>query len=478
MNYDTKMLLTDTHPPLLMSLIDALPEKVCVLDKDLKTVYFNTGFSELIEMAHGFTPRINEPIYDKTSKEDYEHWYPLMQNALLGIPHEEVTSGLVNGKIYHTKVSLIPLRYRSEVTGIMVQIQDVTRETLNQADLLAFRELASNLPNTDAFLCDRNLDILLAGGGEMKKYGADHVFFEGKNMIDIARALNVSDLIQYYDVALQGKPASYEYEYANEHYLLEVYPIFEGTEVKYIIILSRNITELKRITLKLQQINNTKDSILSIVAHDLRNPVTAILGVSDLIRTGNADLFSCLELINRSCSNALSIINDLLDITELGNDEFKLETELCELNDFIRETVETNSFNARDKQITIGFKTNRDDLFVQINRDKFKRVISNLLSNAVKFSHAKSKVVVHTELQDDNVLICVQDFGIGIPPSLQEIIFNKFTKAGRRGTAGEKSFGLGMSIVKQIVTLHQGEIWLESEENKGTAVYIRLSSAI
>lgn len=478
MHYETNMSLTDTHPALLMSLIDALPEKVCVLDKELKTVYFNKGFSELIQMAHGFAPRLNERIYDKTSKDDYEHWYPLMQNALLGIPHEEVTTGVVDEKIFHTKVSLIPLRHQHEVTGIMVQIQDVTRETLNQADLLAFRELASNLPNTDAFLCDHHLNILLAGGGEMKKYGADHAFFEGKNMIDIAKALNVASLIQYYDEALQGKSASYEYEYANEHYLLEVYPIFEGKDVKYIIILSRNITDLKRITLKLQHINNTKDSILSIVAHDLRNPVTAILGVSDLIRTGNADLHSCLELINRSCSNALSIINDLLDITELGNEDFKLETELCELNDFIKETIESNSFNAKDKHISLGFKTNRDDLFVQINKDKFKRVISNLLSNAIKFSHAKSKVIVHTELNEDHVLICVQDFGIGIPASLQEIIFNKFTKAGRRGTAGEKSFGLGMSIVKQIVKLHAGDIWLESEENKGTSVYIKLASAI
>jgi two-component system sensor histidine kinase VicK len=75
-------------------------------------------------------------------------------------------------------------------------------------------------------------------------------------------------------------------------------------------------------------------------------------------------------------------------------------------------------------------------------------------------------------------LIKVQDEGIGIPPMMQEIIFDKFTKAGRKGTAGEKSFGLGMSIVKQIVNLHEGSIWVESDEEKGTTVFIELKSAI
>ena len=76
------------------------------------------------------------------------------------------------------------------------------------------------------------------------------------------------------------------------------------------------------------------------------------------------------------------------------------------------------------------------------------------------------------------MLIKVQDQGIGIPQMMQGIIFDKFTKAGRKGTAGEKSFGLGMSIAKQIVKLHQGSIWLESDEEKGTTVFIELNSAI
>lgn len=115
---------------------------------------------------------------------------------------------------------------------------------------------------------------------------------------------------------------------------------------------------------------------------------------------------------------------------------------------------------------------------MRVNNDKFSRVISNLISNAVKFSHSNSTILITTQYTTESVLIKVADNGIGIPKQMQEVIFDKFTKAGRKGTAGEKSFGLGMSIVKQIVELHGGKIWLESEENKGTTIYIELKSAI
>jgi signal transduction histidine kinase len=121
---------------------------------------------------------------------------------------------------------------------------------------------------------------------------------------------------------------------------------------------------------------------------------------------------------------------------------------------------------------------NKEEIFVRIHHDKFKRVISNLISNAVKFSDNGTKIIITTQYLNKRVLIKFKDHGIGIPPKLQEIIFDKYTKAGRFGTAGEKSFGLGLSIVKQIVKLHDGSVWLESEENKGTTVFIELNTTI
>lgn len=473
------MPLTLNQDNLLKSIIDSMDEMVCVLDTSLKAVYFNQHFGEMIKLVHGFNPQFNETIYDKTAEVYSKEWLPRLNNALTGEYYEEVLSARNKQKLtLHHKVTITPMLYNKLVEGIMIKVIDVTQEKNNEINLQAFRLLAANLPNTDVLFCDTDFTIAIAGGGEMKKQGIDANYLIGKNLIDISKQLELEILIPIYKSTRNGNTESLEYEYGNEFYLVETYPIFESDKVKNIIVITRNITELKRINVKLQQLNNTKDSILGNVAHDLRNPITAILGLSDLLMVSPLESNQYINLITRSCNNALSIIIDILDITELGNDNFKLETETTELNAFIQDVLIDENHNAINKNITVHLDTNRDDIFVHIHHDKFKRVISNLISNAVKFSHNGNKINITTQYINSRVLIKVQDQGIGIPQMMQGIIFDKFTKAGRKGTAGEKSFGLGMSIAKQIVKLHQGSIWLESDEEKGTTVFIELNSAI
>ena len=154
-----------------------------------------------------------------------------------------------------------------------------------------------------------------------------------------------------------------------------------------------------------------------------------------------------------------------------------MKKEFTELVSFINGIIQSNSFLAKDKELTINFKSNIPKIDIDINQSKFSRVINNLLVNAIKFSNRKADILVSAEAQTDRekVIIKVQDNGIGIPDSMKSIIFDKFTKASRRGTEGEKSLGLGMSIVKRIVELHNGHIWLESKENVGTTIFIELS---
>jgi two-component system sensor histidine kinase VicK len=102
--------------------------------------------------------------------------------------------------------------------------------------------------------------------------------------------------------------------------------------------------------------------------------------------------------------------------------------------------------------------------------------LENLLSNAVKFTHAGGQVTISLKNKGKKVLLQVSDTGIGIPQKLQTSIFDKFTKANRKGTKGESTTGLGLFIVKQIVDIHHGKIWLESEEGIGTTFFIELPS--
>ncbi len=121
------------------------------------------------------------------------------------------------------------------------------------------------------------------------------------------------------------------------------------------------------------------------------------------------------------------------------------------------------------------FTTSCDSLFISIDEAKFMQAINNLLSNALKFTSDDGSIEIRiTEPDDKNVLITIQDNGIGIPADMQPFLFDKFRKARRVGIHGEPTNGLGMSLIKTIVEWHNGRIWFESTEGKGSTFYVEI----
>ena len=121
------------------------------------------------------------------------------------------------------------------------------------------------------------------------------------------------------------------------------------------------------------------------------------------------------------------------------------------------------------------FTSSADSLYVNIDESKFIQAINNLISNSLKFTPDDGNIEVSiSEPDEKNILITVQDNGIGIPADMQPFLFDRFTKARRPGIHGEPTNGLGMSIIKTIVEWHKGEIWFESREGKGTIFYVEI----
>lgn len=465
----------------LQMILDSCDEMVGVFDKNLVCHYYNVDLDHFFMKISGKPIEKGAPISNYVSSEFLGYWKTNFIKAFSGTVVKEIFPVSLHKKKTFYEITIKPLEKEGQVTNVACYVKDITEykeieKALTESEK-RYRKLASNIPHADIFLLDKDLKVLIAVGQEMKKYGNSSEIFEGKSLMDISAAFGMEFLQEAYHDALNNIPVSLHLTYADNRYLLEMVPILndEGERINT-IMLNRNITEAQKAQEKLEIINQTKDSIMGVVAHDLRNPITAIMGLSDLIKSDLPNTQSYLELVDKSCHNALSIINDLLDITELDRDDYVLETDVVELNEFIREALQTHFFLADDKELQIAFDCNSSEIFVDINRDKFARVINNVIINSIKFSHRKSKINIVTQVNENDVVISVQDFGIGIPEHLQDKIFDKFTKAGRKGTEGEKSMGLGMSIVKQIVHLHKGRIWLESEENVGTTFYIQLKA--
>lgn len=231
---------------------------------------------------------------------------------------------------------------------------------------------------------------------------------------------------------------------------------------------------------KLWALNESKNRILATVVHDLRSPIQSIQGamtvmklqLDDALNQQDKELFG---MINQSCDKTINLINELLEISVLEDENYKLPLEAIHINEFIEDATQLLKTRAAEKGLSFELKlAETEKVVLDINKQKFVRVIENLVSNALKFTPSGGKIKIETFTTEANLLLWISDTGIGIPEALLSSIFNKFSKARRLGLQGEKSTGLGMSIVKQIIELHQGQIEVESIENEGTTFKIIL----
>jgi signal transduction histidine kinase len=220
-----------------------------------------------------------------------------------------------------------------------------------------------------------------------------------------------------------------------------------------------------------------KDRILRTVAHDLRNPVGGIASLTGLMAEEseyNDEQKELINLIKETSNNSLELINEILEITDNISTKLNKEKEIVEINSLLNKSVELLRFKAAEKHQQIILELMDTPVELLIGREKIWRVISNLISNAIKFSNENSPIHVTLTDEGSEVKIAVADNGIGIPDDIKPRVFNTFTDAKRPGTAGEKSFGLGLSICYQIIENHDGKIWFDSEVGKGTTFYVTL----
>ncbi|WCT14727.1 sensor histidine kinase [Mucilaginibacter jinjuensis] len=238
------------------------------------------------------------------------------------------------------------------------------------------------------------------------------------------------------------------------------------------------LNEIKEKNAEIEKASAFKNEVLGMVAHDLRNPIGAIESVTLIMELDEMDDDTAdnVYMIKASCTKAMSIINDLLEVAKNDNSDV-IETQRLELNQLLRNIIEMWRFRENIKN-DIVLTSNQPEVFAAINVEKFQRVIDNLISNAIKFSKETDKIEVNVTQSKTGILIEVKDYGLGIPKEMLPHIFERFSKAGRQGVRGEQSTGLGLSIVRQIVEKHHGQIEVQSEEKKGSTFRISLPQAV
>ena len=244
-------------------------------------------------------------------------------------------------------------------------------------------------------------------------------------------------------------------------------------------LVAQRTTELEGANQRLTVANEEKNRYLGIAAHDLRNPLSSMRGLSQLMLEmplEPAQKQEFLETIHRTSDELLTLVNDLLDVAQIESGTLDLRREHRDVGKLVNERLVHLGPTAVRKNIEIKFET-QGAITANIDSARFSQVIDNLISNAIKFSPAGTNVYVFVDSALASVRFAVQDEGPGITDADRENLFKNFQKLSARPTAGEKSTGLGLAIAHKIVDSHGGSIIVERGAKGGAKFVVSIPTS-
>lgn len=241
-------------------------------------------------------------------------------------------------------------------------------------------------------------------------------------------------------------------------------------------ILQQN-RELAKANEILAELNQEKDSLIGVVAHDLRSPLNKVKGFTELIPLSgpvNEEQDYYLKLIDEVVDSGNRLIAELLEVSNLDNFNTHFHIAPLELHSFVEELIHNYELPAQKKQIRINLKHNDEEMMIHTDRDALRRILDNLLSNALKFSSKENQIQVRLYHHEKVTRISVKDEGPGIHEDDRKKLFKKFQKLAARPTGGESSTGLGLYIVKVLTERLGGTVSVISEPEKGAEFIVKI----
>ncbi len=233
---------------------------------------------------------------------------------------------------------------------------------------------------------------------------------------------------------------------------------------------------------KLQEIDKTKNLFLANISHELRTPLNAIIGFSQALDSEifgklNEKQAEYIKDIQISGLHLLGMINEILDLSKIESNVMKFCPIVLNPANSINEVINILEPLYCNKNIEVIFKNNFSGE-ISADNQKFQQILYNLLSNAIKFTSKNGKIIIEHKSENKNYILKIKDNGIGIDKKYHSKIFKKFVHLNNIYTKNQSSTGLGLTITKELVKLHNGKITLESEVNKGTTFIMNFSNIV
>ncbi|MFA6989613.1 MAG: HAMP domain-containing sensor histidine kinase [Candidatus Gastranaerophilaceae bacterium] len=247
---------------------------------------------------------------------------------------------------------------------------------------------------------------------------------------------------------------------------------------KILQLIPEDQTELyEAVKTQVEQSTKIKSEFIANISHEIRTPLTAILGFSNILLAENPTNLTdkqqrYINNITKSGRLLLSLINDLLDIAKIEAGSMNLSYEKFDSSELIAETV--SSINSLADQKNISVKLDVKNIIVKADKGKVRQIIYNLLSNAIKFTPEKGNIIVKSDFNNSNLIVSVEDTGIGIAKSDHDKIFEEFRQIDSSYSRLQEGAGLGLTLTKKLVELHEGSIQFESTVGVGSRFWFIL----
>ena len=232
--------------------------------------------------------------------------------------------------------------------------------------------------------------------------------------------------------------------------------------------------ENARLYEEIKKLNARKDDFIGLASHELKTPVTSLSGYLQIInrRLPSDDVNKpFIEKALAQINKLSGLISDLLDVSKIETGQLPLSFTGFDLQHLAKEVIEVMQFSTKTHRLTLDSDINK--LLVTADRQRIEQVIINLLSNAIKYSPGANEVNVTVSAADNKALVAVRDFGLGITRDQQERIFNRFYRVEDMA-AHISGLGIGLFISKEIISRHNGRLWVESEPGKGSVFFFEI----
>ncbi len=371
------------------------------------------------------------------------------------------------------------------IRGVVVDLTErkKTEEALKESEE-KFRSFIDKNKAIILALDPSTKKILVANKAAVDFYGYSKAELINKSMTEI-NVLPAAEMEKIVGNAINHKVDVFYFKHKlanNEIRDIEGYPspVKVGDKIHLLVIIF-DVTErkkaekaLKNSEAQLKEINITKDKFFSIIAHDLKSPFNAILGFSEILLNTHKEYDDekreeMINIVNSSAVRAFELLENLLTWSRSQSGGIQYSPEKLHLKILLIETIYNQEGQANKKNIKIIETINEEEL-IFVDKNMIETVLRNLISNAIKFTQKNGKIVILSKRQpNSNFLeISVTDTGVGISKGKIDNLFRIDKNTSTKGTAKETGTGLGLILCKEFVEQHNGKIWVESEEGKGS----------